>query len=43
MNNTPAGRVIPRMNGLGFGGDWNPEQWPQPSGTRTFGSCARRT
>ena len=29
MNNTTAGRVIPRMNGLGFGGDWNPEQWPQ--------------
>lgn len=22
-------RVIPRLRGLGFGGDWNPEQWPE--------------
>ena len=29
MSDTPAGRVIPRLRGLGFGGDWNPEQWPQ--------------
>lgn len=23
-------RVIPRLPGLAFGGDWNPEQWPEP-------------
>lgn len=24
-----TGAVIPRLRGIGFGGDWNPEQWPE--------------
>lgn len=28
MNEKPRG-VIPRLNAIGFGGDWNPEQWPE--------------
>jgi beta-galactosidase len=28
MIDVRTGRVIPRLRGLGFGGDWNPEQWP---------------
>jgi len=28
MNSAPRG-VIPRLDALGFGGDWNPEQWPE--------------
>ena len=27
MKSPRTGRVIPRLAGLGFGGDWNPEQW----------------
>lgn len=27
MRTQRFGRVIPRLQGLGFGGDWNPEQW----------------
>ena len=27
MKSQRFGRVIPRLQGLGFGGDWNPEQW----------------
>ena len=27
MRSPRTGRVIPRLAGLGFGGDWNPEQW----------------
>jgi beta-galactosidase len=26
---TDQRRAIPRLGALGFGGDWNPEQWPQ--------------
>ena len=25
----PTPHAIPRLQGLGFGGDWNPEQWPR--------------
>ncbi len=28
MGDIDTGRVVPRLPGLGFGGDWNPEQWP---------------
>jgi beta-galactosidase len=27
--NTPFSPVIPRLNEVAFGGDWNPEQWPE--------------
>jgi beta-galactosidase len=26
---TPFSPVIPRLNQIAFGGDWNPEQWPE--------------
>ena len=26
---TPFSPVIPRLNEIAFGGDWNPEQWPE--------------
>lgn len=29
MTSTDPRGVIPRLGALGFGGDWNPEQWPE--------------
>ena len=29
MTSTNPRGVIPRLGALGFGGDWNPEQWPE--------------
>lgn len=29
LNTQPNPPVIPRLPALGFGGDWNPEQWPE--------------
>lgn len=31
MTRDSTGPVIPRLAAIGFGGDWNPEQWPAPT------------
>ncbi len=28
-------RLVERLGGLAFGGDYNPEQWDEPCGRRT--------